>query len=46
MENLKKIIENLGYTLKFINQYKVLATKNNLTITASCIQVLAIKLGL
>lgn len=47
MRNLKKLIESKGYNLKCINQHKIIAFKNGLEVEkASCIQVLAIKLGL
>lgn len=47
MENLKSLIEKSGFTVKGVNQHKVLAIKNGEVANyASCIQVLAIKLGL
>jgi len=46
MENLKKLIEKSGYNVKIVNQYKVVATKENFTINASSLQTLAIKLEL
>lgn len=47
MKNLKQLIENAGFKVKGVNQHKVNAFKNNqLVMSASCIDVLAIKLGL
>lgn len=46
MELLKELIEKSGYNVKIVNQYKVIATKENFIINASSLQTLAIKLGL
>lgn len=47
MKNLKTLIEKAGFEVKGVNQHKVVALKNGSVVqTASCIEVLAIKLSL